>query len=427
MPLARTSPQDYFYKKTTLFIIIIASVGAFLTVGCGGNSPSQPTPTYSLRAIELDSLWILGSPQFDRVIVQAYPSEWSAGRTIRCIIDGEDVLTHFYLYDDGSLESHFDGIGFCDSISGDVAAGDGKFTRRIRSLFTSREGEFTLAFAFQDHPAGVDTFYARISVVENSPPAFIWLSFPDSIPSGSPSPVFRAKVGDPDGSDDISRVALGRSAVPRGSTPLNSYEMVTVSDTTFEWQFLPEVAAGYPTGFHSFFARASDHAMQVRDAYTFSDTLPVWIENAPPAIDSISAPDTVWVSGAITDSTKFYIDIFARDDQTPLDLDSLLLQVSRFDSTSGHDIVTFSGYYFDNNRGNDTLTAAGVIRTGWSATRANRLATPFTFTWTITDRSPQRGETRSNSMVIMLVGNGSPKRDEIAHDKFLKSTIDPFG
>ncbi len=357
--------------------------------------------------------------------VQAYPREWAQGRTIRCIVSGNGVSTHFNLYDDGSELLRNDGRGFCDSLSGDQVAGDGKYSRRLNSFFTVRAGTYNLAIAFLDHPPGIDTLYGSLIVVANSPPAIRWQSNPDSIESGAQVAPFEALVFDLDGYDDISRVQVGRSSVPRGSLPRDKYEMTKVADSVYQWQFPPWIAAGYPTGNHSFFCQATDWAMQERNSFTFSDTASIWIENLPPKIDSIASPDTVWVGGGGSDSTKFIIDVKLLDDQTPLDLDTLLLTVTRYDPDLERDVITFSAYYFDNNRGNDTLTSPGVIRTGFSATRSSRLGVPFTFTWTPTDRSPQRGMPASNIIVIMLAGNGAPGRDIESFSSWGRS-VNPF-
>lgn len=406
-----------------LSLCLIVSSLLFLASGCDNTTPNQ-TPHYSLYLVELDSIWILDSPQFERIIVQAIPPEIGHRRTIRCIVNGNGVSTHFYLYDDGSELPRTDGQGFCDSLSGDVVAGDGKFSRRFNSLFTSRAGTYDLSLAFQDHPAGIDTLYASFIVAANSPATIRWDTIPDSIESGSIPPMFRAQVNDLDGFDDIARVQIGRSAVPRGPLQRALNEMNRANDSIYQFQFLPELAAGYPSGFHSFYCRVTDWAMAERDEYSSTEAVQVWLENAPPRIDSIAAPDTVWVQGGNTDSTKFFIDLFLHEDQTPLDIDTLLLTVTRYDSTQEREIVSFSAFYFD-NMGNDTLSGPGQIRTGFSATRNSRLSTPFTFTWTPTDKSPQRGESGSNVIVIMLNGNGMPGRD-VNDGADQRNVVNPF-
>ncbi len=394
-----------------LLLASIVSLLSFLTVGCDTTSPN-PSPAYSFNFIELDSIWVLDSPQYQRMVVRVYPKEYGERRTMRCLVRGNGVSTYFNLYDDAGELPRDDATGFCDTVSGDFVAGDGKFTRRLNSLFTGHEGTYQLTVAFQDHPPGIDTLYGELIVAANSPPTIRWISAEDSVWSAGSVPPFRVVVRDFDGQEDIATVEIGRSDVPRGNAPGSFYPMTKLNDSLYQLVFFPELGAGYPTGDHSFYCRAADWAMRERDENSFSDTVQVWMENSSPEIDSIVAPDTVWVEGGANDFTLFHIDISIHDDQTPLDFDTLLMTLSRYDENLGREIDVFDTIFFDTGMGNDTLTAPGVIRTGWSANRNNKLNTQFTFTWTPSDRSPQRGESRSNVIIIMSAGNGMPGRDE---------------
>lgn len=388
-------------------------VAVLVVVGCDGDSPPPPGTIYQLAVVELDSLWVADSPLHRRIMVQAYPVEWSAGRTMLCQVGGGGVSTHFRLYDDGGLGRWQDGAGFADSLSGDQIAGDGLFSRRISSLFTTKPERYQLMFAFLDTFEGGDTVRATVRVVADSPPVVLWLDHPDSIYSGRWARPFTADVLDPDGESDIALVELRRASAPRGRLPGDAIPMAWEWIGINIWRCVaqPWLAAGYPTGDHRFFARAADWVMLDQDQYAMSDTITVWLENRPPRVDSIAGPDTVWVLPS--DTAVFFYDVIIGDDQTAADLAGLLLTVSRYDSTLGRDTITFRSTYFDNGAGDDPIAGDGVIRAIFQADNRSMMRIPYTFTWIPTDRSPQRGMAASNTTVIMRVGNAMPGRPSL--------------
>jgi hypothetical protein len=382
--------------------LILAGSLAFLAlIGCSKSIQHQPTQLF--RAIGLDSLFVLDSPNYHQLVISAYPADWAAGRTMVCVISGAGVTTQFLLYDDGGLGRWHDTTGFTDAVSGDQIAGDGYFSRRITSAFASAIGTYRFTFSFVGGAGSVDSLRQSVQVVHNSPPTVVQFSAPDSLHSGQIGSPFTTTVLDPDGQIDITSVELSFMHPRRDSV---YYAMDRQSDTTWSLVPSPAIAAGIPTGNYRFFVRATDWSGEGR---AYSDTQAVAIENLPPRIMLTVGPDTVWVSPG--DTARFHYDVIVADDQTPLDLDTLLLTLTRRDTTSGEEVFVAKFSYFDDGTGLDSLTGDGGYRAGFSADINSHQQTPFTFTWTPTDHSPQHGTSAQNVMVIMPVpGNGSPPK-----------------
>ncbi len=380
-------------------IPVILSVQLALS-GCGEDSTGPGTePPPVLTPVEVDSIWVLGSERMHRIAVRVTPAEPSAGDEMACVIDGPGQVGTFRMFDDGGFGRWVDAPDFADSLSGDHLPGDGVFARRINAAFADREGEYRFTFTLSSQPAS-DPLQVDVTVRRNSPPVFSVVIMPDSVPSGSRGLSFTAMVHDPDGDDDIASVGLIHPASP-GLT----YPMERTDDSVWVWLNEPSIAAGLTAGFYTFVIRASDYYLDQIDSWVESDPDSCWLENLPPAVVTVDGPDTVWVSPS--DAVQFSYVISVTDDQGSLDLDSLLLVISDPDS------VVEQYFYFD-GVGLDTVVGDGRFVAGFSADAGSRIGVVFTFAWTPTDRSPQRGETYYTTLIILrgegLIGSGAVRR-----------------
>jgi hypothetical protein len=371
------------------------AVFVLLLTACPDNPTPPPPPLKpALSLISFDSLMVVGSPRYQLMAVKLYPINDAAGGELFCLIQGGDVSTHFRLYDDGELAVHYDNLGFTDSLSGDRVPGDGVFARRVSSRFTEREGEYLLTFSLPDS-FGVDSLYAILTVRRNSEPDITGFTAPDSVPSGGEEAVFSALVGDADGWRDLANVAIVKlDGVER------AWQMTRQDSLLWRWQGEPGIAAGIPTGSYLFVVRAQDYYLTLTGDFVASAIADVWLENLPPVVVSVDGPDTVWIPA--NDTALFDYRIEVRDDQGIADLDSLLLELSRPDDANpDSNVVVWDTTYFDDGEWLDSLAGDGIYTAGFSATPSNRTGVPFTFRWTPTDRSPQRGESYYTTLVLL--------------------------
>ena len=367
----------------------------FVLSGCSEDSTGpEPEPSPVLIPVEVDSIWVLGSERMQRVAVSVSPVEAAAGQGMVCLISGSAREAEFRLYDDGGYGRWDDALNFADSLSGDHNPLDGVFTRRINARFAEREGDFKFLFALTS-PADAESLGVKITVRRNSPPVFASVTVPDSVPSGSRGLPFTAVVHDPDGDGDIASVELlhlERLGV--------SYPMERRDDSTWLWLSEPSLAARLATGMYPFKVRMSDFYMKQTGDWVESDTVSCWFENLPPRVEVVEGFDTVWVSPL--DTVLFDYLISVTDDQGLTDLDSLLLTISRPDDVDpDSSVMVFRGFYFDDGTGLDTTAGDGRYVAGFSADSSSRIGVPFTFAWTPTDHSPQRGETYYTTLVIL--------------------------
>ncbi|MDP8240284.1 MAG: hypothetical protein P9X24_14440 [Candidatus Hatepunaea meridiana] len=374
-------------SKQILTSAIIAAISILILNGCPG--PSEPTPTPPPErdmTATIDTIWVVGSEQWHTIMVRVNPPTPTYGREMLCQIRSEGLSTHFRLYDDGSLGRWFDAAGFADYISGDQLPDNGVYTRRVNSLFTGHEGEYSFKFGLSDGEPP-DSLEIIITLRYNSTPEISELSYPDSIYSGEDSLIFSAIVIDPEGEDDIAFVEVVNLDLQN-----TVYPMTRLDDSTYVWYNESHIAAGLPTGLHPFVIRAADHYLNQSQDAVSSNTLPIWLENLPPQIIEIAGPDTVELP--VEGTKTFEYTIIVSEDQDFSDLDSLLLEIR--DSQ----IVKARIVYFDDGEQPDLVALDGRYHAGFTVADTNKTDV-YTFTWTPTDRSPQRGEAVSRTLVFV--------------------------
>lgn len=356
-----------------------------------------------LFVLEFDNIMLLNSEELHRISVRISPKEDAENREMKCLIRGGEVTTEFQLYDDGGFERWGNASEFADSISGDYIADNGVFTRLINSLFTNIDGGFDFTFSVSgENPP--DAVTKSVDVIFWNPhPEIKSIDFPDSLKSGEDSLIFATIITDDNGQDDIVQVDLLCLDSEQYISDEKSYAMNALNDSVFEWKCEPNVAAGLPTGNYPFLVRAMDAYQKQNHEHVVSDMNYVWLENLPPFITDVVGPDTVWLPE--TGSKTFEYTISVDDDQGFTDLDSLLLEL--WDPER----VIFDSLYFDDGSGLDTIAGDGRFRAGFSVSYNKEPYVTYTFIWIPADRSPQRGEPFTTSLVFMPY-NGVQVRDQ---------------
>ena len=379
----------YFIRiNSTTAAVITAVLCVSLLSGCPDpiSTPIPDQQEKGLKAVQLDSIWIVNSEQMHTISISVNPPSIAAGREMLCQIRSEQVSTHFRLYDDGSRGHWEDAAGYADSISGDQVPGNAVYTRRVNSLFTRHEGEYHFLFALSGGEPP-DTLEKIITLSNNSLPLIVDLAYPDSIWSGVMADLFNVVVNDSNGFDDIVRVELllgewfdrQHLLTYRG---VNTWELRSSS-----------VAARLPTGEHPFYIRVYDHYLIQINQPVESDHYTVWLENLPPRVTEVVGPDTVWLPETGYDTFEYRI--IVNDDQGVGDLGGLELVL--LDTSE----VKFEYTYFDDGSYPDSTAGDGKFHAGFTVADTSKTGILYTFAWTPFDLSPQSGETYYNTLIFM--------------------------
>jgi hypothetical protein len=360
-----------------------------------------------LIVLEIDHIMILGSEELHRITVSVKPKEDAENREMSCLIRGGETIAEFQLYDDGGFGRWQDASDFADSISGDHLADNGVFTRRISSLFTYCDGGFDFTFSLSgDNPP--DAVTKNINVVFWNPrPVIRSVDYPDSIKSGESELFFSTVVVDSNGQDDIVEVELACLESDQYISDYKTFPMSARNDTIWEWKCIPSIAAGLPTGDYPLYIKAADFYRKQNTEHVSSELTYVWFENLPPRVTDVFGPDTVWLPES--GSKNFEYTIVVEDDQGLTDLDSLVLELW------DQERVKYNGQYFDDGDSSDTqsdsIAGDGRYNAGFRVTYDKEPYITYTFIWTPYDRTSQRGETFTTSLVFMPY-NGVQTKDE---------------
>ena len=377
------------YSVKYILLLLAFAIGLIILTGCT-DSTTDPTPSPippTLEVVEMDSIWVLNSPTMRRVSVKVASSSPVDGRSMICRISGEGVSTGFKLYDDGGHGEWADAPEFADNLSGDLAPNNAVFSRRINARFTDHMGDYTFSFVL--YGGSSDPARSTVTVRSNSPPVIVNWEAPDSIRSGDEGLLFYATVSDSDGIEDIVSVLLVNERKHGSAIPMTSNDNIH-----WEWRNTFDVSAGLPTGSYGFRIRVADLVLNQADTCVKSDSKFCWLENLPPEVSDIVGPDTVWLP-AEGDTNYFAYTIIVSDDQRPTDLDSLILILSREDT-----IVVWDTTYFDDGTGIDSIAGDGRYCAGFKVV-SDPGGLSYTFAWTPTDRSPQRGETFYTTLIFV--------------------------
>ncbi len=379
------------YSVKYILLLLAFATGLIILIGCA-ESTTDPAPSPippMLEVVEMDSIWVLNSTTMRRVSVKVASPSPVDGRSMTCRISGEGVSTSFRLYDDGGHGKWDDAPGFADNLSGDLAPSNAVFSRRINARFTNMDGEYFFSFTLDGGSS--DTAEVIVTVRSNSLPVVEYREAPDSILSGREGLSFYATVTDSDGIEDIVSVLLINERKHGSAIPMTSNDNIH-----WKWRNTFDVCAGLPTGSYGFHIQVADLCLDQVDEYVESDSKSCWLENLPPEVSEVVGPDTVWLP-AEGDTNYFAYTIIVSDDQGPTDLDSLILVLSREDTVIVWDTTFF---YFDDGTGIDSIASDRRYSAGFRV-GSHPGGLSYTFAWTPTDRSPQRGETFYTTLIFV--------------------------
>lgn len=324
--------------------------------------PTQPSPPTQVESIILPEKMALESDTLTTdypYIIQVAVSGGYVSGTVSCTIYDsiENDLGGFTLRDDAGYPVIEGEPEFVSQKSGDVVAGDGIFTRRINSLFTDTEGDFTAEFhVFTEDSTVSSVSEYNINVYENQPPI---LSEPDSLPdaleSGFSPFSLNITVIDPQGWEDIAQVKfeLILDNIPKGTYLMADPDM----DSVFTYYMEPSFAAGMGTGDYIFRFSAEDFLGDI----TCSPDYPVFIENLPPVLslwkvnpDSIQdstyvGPDTVLILPDTGEIAELKVTIDVQDPQGQDDIEYVYINYERPPHHQPPDSIWTYGYPMADN------------------------------------------------------------------------------
>ncbi len=195
-----------------------------------------------------------------------------------------------------SVDTLFDDGAYYHPGDGDVVAGDGLFSQRIRWDWAAQE-ETTFALVFQAVDRGghaSEPLVAKVKARQNAAPVILRAEVPEVLPSGFPGLLFfRVQVQDSQGVADVEKVlfALVKNGRELFQKPLyndGTHGDHQADDDWFELGVDSSFGAGkvgdYTLRFH-----AEDRLGAVSDGVEKA----LRIENGPPRIAVVDCPDTV--------------------------------------------------------------------------------------------------------------------------------------
>ncbi len=300
----------------------LAALSAWATLlfvsGCDRTASVDPAPgpgrvTAALDSVETPAFWIyhsrilrplrvtLSLPADQRTALQR-GSLSPPAVAVRITPPGGGAVIVLPLKDDGGVPSLTGLPSFVDQHSGDLIPGDLVYSIRLDAGFADSPGTFLVTYAAGDlagtpfdpaEPGEQDTtglalFRDTLVVAENNPPDILSFNVPDSLHSGFDEQVWTAEVTDPDedGGDYVTRVEL---ELALEEVPVRTVQFAGAGAHVWTFNASADFAAGLSTGDYRFRLSATDR-FEAGSAPV--DTI-VWVENAPPVLSELAAPDTV--------------------------------------------------------------------------------------------------------------------------------------
>ena len=410
-------------------LIFVLMLSAFMfALGCSNSSTEPDPPRPSLKLIQLDSFWVLNTDRLQHITVEVeninpYDLALLKKSSIICRIQfNSNDIAEFELFDDGNAGRWSDSGEFADSLSGDHVPLDNFFSRRISSKFANNSGEYIFTFILSDDNP-LDSISAQVLVRDNSPPEFISHSEDDSVFSGGIGDIFKITLSDINGNDEIANaeVVIFRSSPP--SSDAAYFEMERITDDRWSWNDKATISVGLATGNYSVAYRAQDTYLNQIEEWTYSDTFSVWMENLSSTINSIEGPDTVWIPQSESDTIYFDFTVTVEDDQSPTDLDTLILNLFSSDGVKLAKIP-----YIDGRSILDSIPLDGIYRPEFSANGGNQAPAEYDFKWTAIDKAGNTSETfETHLLILRSEENSTQSGNNNDYDKAIrKQSHSPF-
>lgn len=252
---------------------------------CADNLPDPATVTPELQAIDFPDVLVADWPHALDFRVKAVLQEtgaWSV--TLQVTGPGASgAVRDYLLLDDGDyLALDAPGPGQ-ETHSGDNVAGDGWFTARIMPDFAAGPGTYTLRARLLEGAVEEDFRQVTRDCVSNRAPVILFVSAPDTLPSGG-SFFVTLRAADPDGQEDLNTPQLRQSG-----GLMRSWLFVAAGDSTWTLTVGPELAAG----------RQGPDTLQVvvpdRVGHETDQLLPVVLENGPPTLAGEDLQFSQWM------------------------------------------------------------------------------------------------------------------------------------
>ncbi len=408
---------------TAVSVVIFIWFSAMWFSGCDESNPVPPVfIPQELRIVELDSVWAYQSPRMQRIAVKMSVFEASADRDMLCLITTPLGSTHhFRMHDDGGYGVWEDALGFADSLTGDASPGDGVYSRRISAKFAAQTGHYLFRFVLENSPPP-DTIQAIVNVRESSDPAIVRFSYPDSLPSGADNRNFILETADPEGNLDVSdaELVLFRTTPPRANYAPFSFPRV--ADSLWAMTSKPEMAVGLSTGTYPLCVRIRDYYHKQHGDWIWGDTTFIFLENRPPRVLDVTGPDTVALPPmGSPDTLVFFYYTRVHDDQTPYDLDSLHVRITR------EGMTPWEGAYADGHGSPDDVPLDGIFVIGFSVNAGNPDSVLYQLEWIPTDLAGQIGPSYFTHLYIVRdTGNWAREGESALPRRFNRRYPSPF-
>jgi len=312
-----------------------------LWAGCSQDHNTAVSPPAPLEVSWLSTLpnLVLETTVFYPIQVQVSGAGPQDVDSVKAAIEDQtgQTIAQFFLYDDAGAYLHNDAPGFCDSLSGDLVANNGIFSRLVNSRFASATGDYHIQVSAWAQGQTAQTSPDTVIVAQSQPPQLSNLILPDTLASGFAPLQISLEAYDPDTptGDSVATVEM-RLFSPEGVLLGTPFMLEKLDKVLYGMTISANFAVGHPTGSYTFAFRAWDTFATVSDSL---GAVTCMINLAPYLADPI-LPDTV-IRPAPGDTAYFPITIRCWDDQTLADIVAVNIQALKPDLTWGSLVELF--------------------------------------------------------------------------------------
>jgi len=324
-------------------------------IGCEDEpTGGETTPTPWITEWEVPARMAYNSPRTYRITVMVEDAQGpqNVPFALGTIVGDSATVDTFSLWDDGSYYSVAASPPWADSISGDLVPGDGIFSRRITGQFVDHDA--TVSFRFDATDSDGHTALSVEAAVElraNSAPVLEDPQLPDTLVSRFDPVTLSVRASDPDDQDSLVRVWLDVEGSGKGEIALTGPDQDQRWSVTIDRYFAAGIMGAYPFNFYG-----EDTFQEIGGPVGQT----VLVENNPPVISNLVAPDTMVLPTEAVGSDTALLFLNVDDDQTSADVWAVYFTSVRNDTVPNPTVF----YLFDDGSGADVTAGDGIYSQG---------------------------------------------------------------
>jgi len=346
-----------------------------LWVGCEKEpTGSEISPTPRITEWEVPARMAFNSPRNYRITVTVEDAQGpqNVPFALGTIMSDGATIDTFSLWDDGSYYSVTASPPWADSTSGDLVPGDGIFSRRITGQFVDHATTVSFRFdATDSNGHAADPVEVAVELRANSAPVLEDPVLPSLLESGFDTLTLSVRATDSDELDSLVRVWLDVQGSGKGEITLAGPDQDHRWSITIDRSFAAGIVGDYAFNFYG-----EDTFQEIGGPVGQT----VMVENNPPVISNLVAPDTMVLPIQAVGSDTALLFLNVEDDQTLIDIWAVYFTSVLNDTVPNPNVF----YLFDDGSGADVTAGDGIYSQGivlfWNNTPGK-----YTFTFLAQD------------------------------------------